>query len=220
MLYSGFALGLLLCPLSGTGKVVTLTISAAFFAAGRNHLFPALGICSCLYLVYYLPPASWLRFAAWLNCGFVVYAGYGVVHSRLTGRHHSKPPAEHDAYAAYVGAWLALVGTTLLFGMRGFDLWLGAPTKADMTGSTRAGVALAAVLRPQSWLEWSWFLVIPLTLTAFVLCPIVIRRALRARRAGVRDGYGRVTIRSLSVASVVGIITVAYLLLVVMFYQS
>lgn len=221
VLYCGFALGLLLCPLSGMSKTVMLVLGAAFFVVSRNYIFPVLGICSCLYLVYYLPPTSWLRFAAWLNCGFVIYAGYGVVHSRLTGQHHSKQPAEHDAYAAYVGAWLALIGTILLFCMRGFDLWLEALKKpAEVVGSTRAGVALTEVLRPESWLELSWFLVIPLALTAFVLCPIIIRRALRAKQAGVSDSYRRVTLSSLSVASVVGVTTVAYLLLVAMFHQS
>jgi hypothetical protein len=112
---------------------------------------------------------------------------------------------------------LALVGTILLFCMRGFDLWLEALKKPEeVTGSMHAGGALAAVLRPQSWLELSWFLVIPLTFTAFVLCPLVIRRALRAWRVGVGDGYRRVAIRSLGVAGVVGITAVVYLLLVVM----
>ncbi|HEV8712486.1 MAG TPA: amino acid permease, partial [Candidatus Binatia bacterium] len=221
ILYTGFACGLLLCPLSWTCTALILTLSAALFVVGRNHILPVLGICSCLYLVYYLPPASWLRFAAWLNCGFVIYASYGVVHSRLTGRQHNTQPAEHDAYAAYVGAWLALIGTMLLFCMRGCDLWLEAWKKSEeMPGSTRAGVALAEVLRPESWLELSWFLVIPLALTAFVLCPIIIRRALRAQYAGVGDSYRRVTLSSLSVASLVGVTTVAYLLLVVMFHQS
>src|SRR5215831_8112412 len=86
LLYAGFAAGIILFPFSQTGKIVTLAIGAVLFAACRKHIFPVLGICSCLYLIYYLPPTSWLRFAAWLNFGFVIYAGYGAVHSRLTGR--------------------------------------------------------------------------------------------------------------------------------------
>jgi APA family basic amino acid/polyamine antiporter len=48
-------------------------------------LIPALGLASCLLLVAYLPPASWLRFVAWLAVGLVVYASYGMRHSRLRG---------------------------------------------------------------------------------------------------------------------------------------
>jgi len=46
---------------------------------------PALGLGSCLLLVAYLPPASWLRFVGWLAVGLVVYASYGMRHSRLRG---------------------------------------------------------------------------------------------------------------------------------------
>ncbi|MBI3798920.1 MAG: amino acid permease [Deltaproteobacteria bacterium] len=219
MLYSGFAFGVLLCPWSETSKAVLLLLGAVLFVLSRNYIFPVLGICSCLYLVYYLPPTSWLRFAAWLNCGFVVYAGYGVVHSRLTGRQHSRQPTEHDAYAAYVGAWLALVGTTLLFCMRGFDLWLAAFKKAEEVASfTQAGVAFAAILRPESWLEVSWFLILPLSLTAFVLCPLTIRRAFRAKAAETGDRYKREITMSVAVASVVGFTTITYLLSVAVFH--
>ncbi len=37
-------------------------------------VLPVLGIAGCAFLIYYLPPTSWLRFAAWLNFGFVIYA--------------------------------------------------------------------------------------------------------------------------------------------------
>ncbi|HJY81669.1 MAG TPA: amino acid permease [Candidatus Binatia bacterium] len=215
VLYCGFALGTLLLPLSGTSKTGTLALSAALFVVSRNHIFPVLGICSCLYLVYYLPPVSWFRFAAWLNCGLVIYAGYGVVHSRLTGRHHSKQPAEYNAYAAYIGAWLALIGTILLFCLRGVELWLEALQKSEeMTGLTHAGFALAEVLRLEPWLELSWFLLIPLALTAFVLCPIIIGRALRARQEKGRDGYFRMTMTSLAVAGTLEVVAVAYGLLI------
>jgi basic amino acid/polyamine antiporter, APA family len=38
---------------------------------------PCVGIASCLFLIVYLPPPSWWRFAAWLCVGLVIYAGYG-----------------------------------------------------------------------------------------------------------------------------------------------
>ncbi|MGH7269368.1 MAG: amino acid permease [Polyangiaceae bacterium] len=47
-------------------------------------IVPSLGIASCLLLVAYLPPASWLRFVGWLAGGLVIYATYGRGHSRLS----------------------------------------------------------------------------------------------------------------------------------------
>jgi basic amino acid/polyamine antiporter, APA family len=46
-------------------------------------LVPSLGLLSCLLLVAYLPPSSWLRFVGWLVVGLVIYALYGFRHSRL-----------------------------------------------------------------------------------------------------------------------------------------
>ncbi len=43
---------------------------------------PILGVVSCLGLVSYLPPSSWMRFVGWLVAGLVVYAGYGFRRSR------------------------------------------------------------------------------------------------------------------------------------------
>jgi APA family basic amino acid/polyamine antiporter len=40
-------------------------------------LVPALGAVSCLFLIAYLPPTSWMRFALWFVVGIAVYAAYG-----------------------------------------------------------------------------------------------------------------------------------------------
>jgi APA family basic amino acid/polyamine antiporter len=40
-------------------------------------IVPCAGIASCLFLVVYLPPPSWWRFAAWLCVGLAVYGAYG-----------------------------------------------------------------------------------------------------------------------------------------------
>lgn len=178
------------------------------FRVPGGLIIPILGIVSCIYLIYYLPPTSWLRFAAWLNFGFVIYVGYGAVRSRLTGRHHAERPAEHDARTAYTGAWLALIGVALLVFMRGFDVWLEAVKASE--GST---AAIRAVFRAAPWMEVSWFLIVPLALNAFVLCPIVIKRALRAGREGGAVGREGVTSSSLVVATVLAVGTVVYLLL-------
>lgn len=40
-------------------------------------IFPLLGAASCLFLMYYLPPASWWRFIGWLVLGLGIYTSYG-----------------------------------------------------------------------------------------------------------------------------------------------
>jgi APA family basic amino acid/polyamine antiporter len=44
---------------------------------------PVAGAAACLFLIYGLQPISWLRFAAWLVAGLVIYALYGLRRSRL-----------------------------------------------------------------------------------------------------------------------------------------
>jgi basic amino acid/polyamine antiporter, APA family len=185
------------------------------FRVPGGTVIPILGIVSCLYLIYYLPPTSWLRFAAWLNFGFVIYVGYGAVHSRLTGRQHAERPAEHDAHTAYTGAWLAIIGVALLVLMRGFDIWLEAmKAHQDLSGTAKMSAALGDVFKTTPWLEVSWFLIVPLALNAFVLCPIVVIRALRAGREGGAEGRTSITAMSLIVAIVLAVLTVIYFLMV------
>ncbi|GAA2871717.1 amino acid permease [Streptosporangium fragile] len=47
-------------------------------------LVPILSVLACLYLMLNLPVETWLRFAAWMVVGVVIYAGYGYRHSRLS----------------------------------------------------------------------------------------------------------------------------------------
>ena len=184
------------------------------FRVPGGLIIPILGIISCLYLIYFLPPTSWLRFAAWLNLGFVIYVGYGSVNSRLTGREEADRPAEHNARTAYTGAWLAIIGVALLVLMRGFDIWLEAlKTRKDMTGTSKLTAALGDVFTSAPWLEVSWFLIVPLALNAFVLCPIVIMRAMKAGRQGGNEGQPGITSWSLIIALVLAAITVVYLVL-------
>jgi len=173
-LFAAYAAGVVLLPL-GTGVTWSLILAGGvLFALARRHIIPVLGIVSCLYLIYYLPPTSWLRFAAWLNFGFVIYVAYGSIHSHLTGRRSSGRPADHDATTALEGAVLAWVGTALLILTRSFDIWRGAPDGASF---------LATVCARTAWLEPSAFLLVPLALNAYVLCPVAIRRARKARSA-------------------------------------
>jgi APA family basic amino acid/polyamine antiporter len=210
LLYACFAGGLYVLPLSEQGRYVALGIGAVCFALGRNYIFPLLGIIASLYLVYYLPPTSWLRFAAWLNLGFVIYVGYGTIHSRLTGRKYTDRPAEHDAISAYTGAWLAVVGVAMLLFMRGLDVWQERLTAhEDLSTWGRAGAALSDLFHAGPWVEVSWFLIVPLALNAFLLCPIVIRRAMTALHEGGGGRPGQVR-ASLGVACALTATTILY----------
>ena len=216
LLYLGVALALSFSPLSGAMTVLLLVFTAVLFALCRNHIFPVLGIISCVYLIYYLPPTSWLRFAAWLNCGLVIYVLYGAENSRLTGKQRSENPAAQAVQKAYTGAWLAVVGTATLFLTRGVDLWIEALRKTSgETGMTKAITALGTVLQPAPWFALSWFLLLPLTLTSCVLCPLLIRRTLQARRTRMAtDSVQRIG-QSLFLSGILAIGGIAYILTVV-----
>jgi APA family basic amino acid/polyamine antiporter len=49
-------------------------------------LVPCLGLVSCLFLVYYLPPKAPRRFVYWFAIGLLIYGAYGFRHSRLRDR--------------------------------------------------------------------------------------------------------------------------------------
>ena len=46
-------------------------------------LLPLLGVGSCLFLMFYLPPESWWRFIGWLVLGMAIYTSYGYTHSAI-----------------------------------------------------------------------------------------------------------------------------------------
>ncbi|HEY7544218.1 MAG TPA: amino acid permease, partial [Blastocatellia bacterium] len=172
------------------------------FKVPGGILVAGLGIVACLYLIYFLPPTSWLRFAAWLNLGFVIYVGYGSMNSRLTGKTQTDDVAALEARTAYTGAWLSVIGTLLLVLMRWLDLFLEA-NKAE----NNWGAAFQSAMKMDAWIELSWFMVVPMALNALVLCPIVIKRALRGKG---KESTGA----SITIAAVVGLLTLIYLVMV------
>jgi APA family basic amino acid/polyamine antiporter len=211
------------------------------FRVPWGPILSTLGILGCLYLVYYLPSTSWLRFAAWLNFGFVIYVGYGVVHSHLTGRQHSDNPAAHDAHTARAGLGLAVLGVLLLVAMQALTLSLKAIEKSGEPDeklsatekeswqpeplTVRIATGLGEVLKPEPWLvlpkQWwlderFWFLVIPLALNGLVLCPIVIARALRARRNADDPALSRRARDSMVGATALGVMVALYLLVLML----
>jgi APA family basic amino acid/polyamine antiporter len=47
-------------------------------------VLPALCIAACLYLMIGLGLATWIRLAAWMGIGLVIYFLYGNRHSRVS----------------------------------------------------------------------------------------------------------------------------------------
>ncbi|MCJ7611972.1 MAG: hypothetical protein MUP19_06890 [Candidatus Aminicenantes bacterium] len=168
---------------------------------------------SCLYLIFYLPPTSWLRFAAWLNFGFLIYIAYGSIHSRLMSSDMKKRSPEHLAYTARLGVILLLVGDAMLFLMRGFDLYQLAHKKlVNLSGWERFTTALHDTFHLSLWTEMSWFLVIPLALNALILCPLIVRRASQAQGVSIKDKESRA---AAAVAIVVAVLSLIYLAVVI-----
>lgn len=62
----------------------------AFRVPGGAWAVPAMGALSCVFLIVYLPPASWWRFVGWLTLGLAAYSGYGYSGS-LLGRRTGRP---------------------------------------------------------------------------------------------------------------------------------
>jgi APA family basic amino acid/polyamine antiporter len=73
-------------------------------------IVPMLGAASCLFLMVYLPPASWWRFIGWLVLGMAVYLFYGYSHSAV-GREAGRPARTTGAQeTAALGFLLAAAG--------------------------------------------------------------------------------------------------------------
>lgn len=173
------------------------------FRVPGGIVLPILGILSCLYLIYFLPPTSWLRFAAWLNFGFAIYVIYGAVRSRLTGRATAADPAVHDATTTWNGVLLWEIGLALLFATKVFDVTIA---RASLAEGQPIPVHLA---------EWWWnpslFLTIPLAINAFFMGPVLVRRALRARGQAKDDLTRSRATLALAVSLMLFVLSLGYL---------
>jgi APA family basic amino acid/polyamine antiporter len=56
-------------------------------------LFPTLGVISCIFLMMYLPPASWWRFVGWLVLGMSIYFAFSYNHSTVGRLRYGRPEA-------------------------------------------------------------------------------------------------------------------------------
>ena len=212
ILFAALAVILYFIPGALSTKIIVLAVAAFVFSFFRNYIFPMLGIISCLYLIYYLPPTSWLRFAAWLNFGFLIYVGYGAIHSRMMGHDVQKRGPEHLAYTARLGAVLLGIGDAMLFFMRGFDVYhVIHKSITGLSGWERFTTALHQTFQAGPWVEKSWFLIIPLILNTFILCPLIIRRSSQANSLQETDKRARA---SSVIAAVIAILSLIYLVIV------
>ena len=108
-----------------------------------------------------------------------------------------------------------MIGAALLFFMRGFDVFLAAAKAHEDMGGDAKWAALKDVFAGDPWLTLSWFLAVPLALNALVLCPIIIRRAFRARQSPDAVSFAGQTAASLAIAVTLGLGSVIYLIPVV-----
>ena len=109
------------------------------------YLFPCLGAFSCLFLMWFLPPASWWRFLGWLTLGLAVYLVYGYTRSRL-GRQLGRP--ERTPLSLKMAGGALAVTAVGLFALP-HDAGVGAIVRA-MTGHgvamhTRAVVGVSCI---------------------------------------------------------------------------
>jgi APA family basic amino acid/polyamine antiporter len=117
-------------------------------------ILPLLGAVSCIFLMYWLPPASWWRFIGWLVFGFSIYSSYGYTRS-VIGQRLGRPSRTSGALKiASVGFLLTGIGLFIIPHSAGLTELLrlaGAAGEADHARSLwgllliGVGVVLGAV---------------------------------------------------------------------------
>ena len=64
-------------------------------------VIPALGVVFSIWLITFLTPTTWLRFAVWFVLGLIVYFAYSRRHSLLNGA--GREPDRHDGAGSAPG---------------------------------------------------------------------------------------------------------------------
>ncbi|MCA1593532.1 MAG: amino acid permease [Acidobacteria bacterium] len=109
-------------------------------------LLPMLGAVSCIFLMYYLPPASWWRFIGWLVLGMAIYTSYGYTHSGI-GRTLGRPlRAPLPIKIAALGFFLVAVGLFTIPHDANPAALVQTATTAGTEGHDRALIGLALIL--------------------------------------------------------------------------
>ena len=74
-------------------------------------LVPILGVITCLFMMVFLPPDTWIRLVVWMLIGLDVYAYYGIKNSVLgEGKTHRKGVAVMNVSGLALAVLLAIVG--------------------------------------------------------------------------------------------------------------
>lgn len=165
------------------------------FRVPGGMLMPLLGVLGCIGMIAYLPPTSWLRFAAWLNIGFIIYAGYGILHSRLTG---FKPGSKNNLFllkSALSGGWLGVIGTVMLLVARMADIFR--ESKNIISGLVQ---------------NHSLWLTIPLLLNLLILYPMIFSRIYKVVKSDRELKKSPVTKKAIYIIVTMCVATSAYLL--------
>lgn len=170
------------------------------FRVPGGMIVPILGVIGCIGLIYYLPPTSWLRFAVWLNFGFLIYVGYGSLRSKLTGRSVAKNSGIHGVQTAYTGAWLGVFGTLLVAISQIADI-----------------IRLGSGVSSGRLFVNSWWLTIPVFLNMIILCPTIIFRVLGAKKTLLPKKEENRASLAILIACVLMLASMAYLICVWLF---
>jgi len=72
------------------------------FRVPGGHVFPVLGVLSCLYLMLSLSVVTWVRFLVWLDLGMIIYWFYGRTHSPLADAQESARRTGQQSLANFV----------------------------------------------------------------------------------------------------------------------
>jgi len=110
------------------------------------YLLPLLGAVSCIFLMYYLPPASWWRFIGWLVLGFAIYSAYGYSRSVIGQRLGRSNRASGVLKLASLGFLLAAAGLFTIPHNAGLPLMLHQATAAADPEHGRALIGLSLIV--------------------------------------------------------------------------
>ena len=108
---------------------------------------PMMGAVSCVFLMYYLPPASWWRFVGWLVLGLAIYLAYGYTRSAVGMKLGRPALTPRTLKLAAIGFLLVAVGLFIIpHDLPLVDVLRAATTHdADRHGLSFTGVALIVV---------------------------------------------------------------------------
>ena len=117
-----------------------------FRVPGGTWLVPVLGAACCVFLMVWLPPASWWRFVGWLVLGASIYAGYGW-RSSVLGRRAARPERNPGFMNAMTWGFLA-AGIGLFAVPHDANLFelVRTATDSSASGHLRAAIGCAMVV--------------------------------------------------------------------------